>query len=480
MNSTQTSLNSSGTSAIDSSLKAPVLVFLLSGLKWLILASVFGYLASWKSHNAEFFNDWAFLTFGRVQAVYTAAIVYGFGCNFAFAASLWLMAKLSGSEIRYNLALIIAAVFWNIALTVGVVGILMGDLRVFEFLELPSYVGLPLFLASLAICVWGIICFKERTNQDVYASQWFLLAAFLAFPWIQLVAQIMLVANPAPGVVQALVASWFASNLVWLWFGAIAVATLYYLLPKILGRALPSYGLAKIGFIVLVVAGTWTGAARLVGGPFPAWVITAGIVASILMLIFFVVTGINLLGSVLQNLTQVFQNGVLLFTGFSSLALLISGIGAALLSLRGVAEITQFTILLEAQRFLILYGVFSMAMFAFVYHALPKLLGREWPMKFLITSHFWISFVGIVLLVIPLALGGWKQGAAMIDATIPFTDVVRQTSYWMVGRSMAWIFLTLGHLALFLNVLSILRPDCETCLDDLIRSESDTMEGVES
>ena len=163
MSSMESNLTLSGTAAIDRSNKAPFLVYLFSALKWLFFASIFGYLASWKTHNPEFLNSWSFLTVGRVQAVYTAAFVYGFGCNIAFAVSLWLIARLSGTEIRFRLVLIIAAVFWNLALTVGVVGIFMGDLNPFEFLELPSYVGLPLFLSSLIVCVWGIACFKNRS-----------------------------------------------------------------------------------------------------------------------------------------------------------------------------------------------------------------------------------------------------------------------------------------------------------------------------
>ena len=480
MSSSDTSLNSSRTAEIDSVLKTPVLFFLTSGLLWLIFVSIVGYITAWKAHNAEFLNSWAILTFGRVQAVYTASFVYGFGCNMAFAAGLWVMARLCGTAVKLGVALIIAALFWNLAVTAGVIGIFVGDLQVFEFLELPGYVGFPMLISSLIVSVWGILCFRERAYEDVYASQWFLLAAFLAFPWIQIVAQIMLVTNPAPGVVQALVASWFAGNLVWLWFGGITVATLYYIIPKVLGKPLLSYGLAKTGFLVLVLAGTWSGAARLVGGPFPAWIITVGITASILMLIFFAITGINLFLTTLQNREQSFGNGVLQFCTFSALALLVSGVGAALLSLRGIAEVSQYTILLDAHRFLILYGAFSMAMFAFVYYALPKILGREWPMDFLISTHFWISVVGVVLLVVPLTLGGWQQGVAMMDASVPFSDIVRETSYWLVGRSMAWVFLLTGHLAFALNLHSILRPECESCLEDLVRTESDTAEGVES
>lgn len=480
MVSTETSLRPSDSPAIDDSLRAPVFFFLTAALQWLVLASIVGYIASWKSHNQEFLNGWAFLTVGRVQAVATAALVYGFGCNIAFTLGLWLMARLSGTPVSKNLILVIAGVFWNVTLTVGVVGIFIGDLRAFELLELPAYVGFPLFLASLLISIWVLLCVKERRNPDLYVSQWFLIAAFLAFPWIQIVAHVMLTVNPAPGVMQSLVAGWFASNLLWLWFGAIATAVLYYLIPKVLGTAIKGYSLAKYGFIILVFVGSWAGAAWFVGGPFPAWIITVGVASTLVMLTFFVVTGINFLGTLCEKRSLVLDNPILLFTGFAALALLLAGFLTAFMSLRSVAEITQFTIFLDAHRFLIIYGVFSMSAFGFVYWALPGLLGRDWPMDFLISSHFWLAFIGILLTVVPLAIGGWKQGTALLDGSIPMSDVIRTTSYFMVSRSMAWIFLTLGHGALILNVISIYRPDCESCLEELARSDAEAEGGLHS
>ncbi|MCB1123181.1 MAG: cbb3-type cytochrome c oxidase subunit I [Verrucomicrobiae bacterium] len=475
---TETSLNSSGSSAIDDSLRAPVFVYLTAALKWLVFASIFGYIASWKSHNQEFLNGCVFLTVGRVQAVATAALIYGFGCNMAFMVGLWLMARLSGAPVSKNFYLIIAGIFWNVALTVGIVGIFMGDLRAFELLELPAYVGFPLILASLLISVWVILCVKDRSNPELYASQWFLIAAFLAFPWIQIVAHVMLTVKPAPGVIQALVASWFASNLLWLWFGAIATAVLYYVIPKVLGSTVKAYSLAKYGFIILVFVGTWTGAASLAGGPLPVWIPTVGIAASLVFLIFFVIAGINFLGTLCEGRSLIFDNPILLFAGFASLALVLAGFLLAFTSLRSVAEITQFTIFLDAHHFLIFYGVFSMSAFAFVYWALPKLLGREWPMDFLVSAHFWLAVIGIALTVIPMAIGGWKQGSAMLDGTIPVSEIVRTTSYFMLPRSMAWIFLTLGHGALILNVISIYRPDCESHLEELIRSDAEAGGGL--
>ena len=47
---------------------------------------------------------------------------------------------------------------------------------------------------------------------------------------------------------QAAVTWWFANNLLFLWFGAIGLGTVYYMIPKVIGRPVYSYHLAAVGF----------------------------------------------------------------------------------------------------------------------------------------------------------------------------------------------------------------------------------------
>ncbi len=84
---------------------------------------------------------------------------------------------------------------------------------------------------------------------------------------------------------QAAVNWWYANNLMFLWLGAIALGTAYYMIPKVLGRPVYSYHLATIGFWTYAFFSSWTGMQRLVDGPFPAWMITASIAATILTII---------------------------------------------------------------------------------------------------------------------------------------------------------------------------------------------------
>src|SRR5207247_2003087 len=125
----------------------------------------------------------------------------------------------------------------------------------------------------------AVLMFRYRRGEQIYITQWYLLGAFLWFPWLYAAGQLMLFAVPVQGVLQTAVGWWYANNLLFLWFGAIALGTAYYMIPKVIGRPVYSYHLATIGFWTYALFSSWTGMQRLIDGPFPAWMITASIAA---------------------------------------------------------------------------------------------------------------------------------------------------------------------------------------------------------
>src|SRR5256885_17266037 len=98
---------------------------------------------------------------------------------------------------------------------------------------------------------------------------------------------------PVGCVMQDAVTWLFGNNLMFLWFGAIALGTAYYMIPKVIGRPVYSYHLAAIGFWTYAFFASWIGMQRLIDGPFPALMITASIAAMILVIIPVVTGGLN-------------------------------------------------------------------------------------------------------------------------------------------------------------------------------------------
>jgi hypothetical protein len=138
------------------------------------------------------------------------------------------MARLCRVPLRHSRLLICAAIFWNIGILLGIFGILSGDGRSIEWLEFPNYASFMLFVAFGLIAVWAVIMFRFRQPGHVYVSQWYLLAAFLWFPWLYSTANILLNFEPIQGGAQGAVNWWYGHNALGLWFTPIGLAAAYY------------------------------------------------------------------------------------------------------------------------------------------------------------------------------------------------------------------------------------------------------------
>jgi len=443
-------------SVIDESIRTPSIFFLISAIGWLMIGTVLALMAAFKAHEPDFLGAYEFLTFGRVRSAHLNAMALGWGSNIIFAVGLWIMARLCRSPVDHKGILMIAGVFWNIGLTIGVFGILRGDMTSVEWLEIPKY-ATPLLAVSYALIgVWGVMAFKFRKGDHVYVSQWYILAALFWFPWLYIVAQAMIIWFPARGVVQPLTNWWFAHNVLGLWFTPMALATAYYLIPKVLGRPIYSYYLSVLGFWALAIFYNWAGVHHLIGGPIPAWLISAGIVGSVMMVIPVIVVAINHHMTVVGAHREVWHSPTLRFIVFGALSYtLVSLIGSSM-ALRSVNEITHFTHFTVGHAHHGVYAFFTMIMFGGVYYMLPRLLKREWPSAGLIRIHFWGCAIGITIMVVALQAGGWIQGLQMNNASIPFLETVQNTIPWLKARSISGLFLTVGHIAFGINVFWML------------------------
>src|ERR1700736_546904 len=264
---------------IDASTRVPVLMFYASAIVWLLIGTVLAGFVSFKMHSPDWLSNVGFLTWGRLRPVHINVMVYGWASMVGMGTAIWLMSRLCRTTLRHPLLLIAGGAFWNLGVLLGVGGIIVGDSTGYEWLEFPPYATIVLFVAYSLVVSWAMLMFRFRRGGNIYITQWYLLGAFLWFPWVYGATQVMLFVVPVQGVMQSAVTWWFANNLLFLWFGAIGLGTAYYMIPKVIGRPVYSYHVTAIGFWPYALFASWTGMQRLVDGPFPAWMITASIAA---------------------------------------------------------------------------------------------------------------------------------------------------------------------------------------------------------
>src|ERR1700751_1793605 len=430
---------------IDASTRVPVLLFYTSAIAWLIVGTVLAMVVSFKLHWPDLFGGISFVTWGRLRPAHMNVMVYGWASMAGVGTAVWLMARLCRATLRFPLLIAAGAVFWNVGVLIGVGAILLGDSTGFQWLEFPRYVAVILFVAYTLMASWAVLMFRYRRGDQIYITQWYLLGAFLWFPWLYAAGQLMLFVVPLQGVMQAAVSWWYANNLLFLWFGAIALGTAYYMIPKVIGRPVYSYHLATIGFWSYALFSSWTGMQRLVDGPFPAWMITASISATILTMIPVATVGLNHHLTMQGYFPLLRYSPTLRFTVFGAMSYTVFSVIGVLISLRSVARYVNFTQASIAYSQIGLYAFFTMIMFGSMYYIVPRLVGREWRYATLIKLHFWASAYGIGLMSLLLLAGGLVQGESQEDPTLPFMESVQSVLPYLRGVVIAVLLLTISH-----------------------------------
>ncbi len=445
---------------IDLSARNIVTTLIATSLIWLLAGSALAIAASLKLHWPDFLGESSWLTFGRVRPAHLNTMVYGWVSTASIGIGLWLMSRLTRVPLSKSLRLWAGVISWNIGITVGTFGILRGDSTSIEWLEFPHYATPFLLLAFALFMVEIIRMMSRRPPGHVYISQWYILAAFCWFPLMYATAVILLVWFPVQAPAMPPINWWFAHNALGLWFTPISLATAYYLIPKVIGKPIHSYYLSMVGFWSLAFFYAWNGMHHLIGGPFPAWLISASIAASIMMLIPVITVAINHHMTMKGSFHMLRWSPTLRFIVFASMSYTLVSLQGSTAAIRPLNQITHFTHYTIGHAHLGMYAFVTMMLFGAIYYMMPRMMAREWPSALMIKSHFWLCVLGIILMTFSLTVGGWIQGWEMNRAEKSFMEILQITIPYLKARSLSGGILTLAHLIFATSFILMLIGWC--------------------
>lgn len=442
---------------VDTHARRPLLFLIGSGIVWLVVSGIFALVASIQLHSPQFFAECEWFTHGRVQALRETAFVYGWAANAGLGIALWVLGRLGGYALRALNWVVVGTLFWNLGVAVGLIGIATGDMTSFALLQLPRYVQPLLVVAYAAIAISGVLAWNGRRTDGTYASHWYAVAALFLFPWLLTAAQVVLVWSPLRGVAQSVAAGWYAQSVWALWLAPLALAGAYYVVPKVAGRALPGYDFAPLGFWTLIFVGSWTGGRHLVGGPVPVWIPTLAVTCCSLVLFHHLMLALNL------RVAFGVKSTALSFIKFGLIAYVLAGVLDAILWFRGVAVETQFTLIPAAVELLLGYGGVTMMFFGAIYYLVPRLSGTPWASGGLLAGHRIGAIAGVALLVGARFAAGWVQGGDLLDAKMPFGDILAHMRTPLLLGTAAECVLLAANLLLLVNFW---RSACPCCARD--------------
>lgn len=433
----------------DTSSREPVLAFLRWAIVWLVVGSLFGLTASLKLTFPDWLSSSAPLTFGRIRPLHLNLVIYGWGSMAAIAVALWMIPRLAKRPLVYPRVAVWGFRIWNVGLILGVLALAAGWTDGVEWLEFPWQIDALFVIGGGMAGVPIIATLVTSKVPHTYVSSWYLGAAFLWFPILFVVAN---VPGVHFGVEHATVNWWFAHNVLGLWLTPIGLACAYYFIPKVLGRPIHSYALSMVGFWSLALFYSQVGTHHLIGGPVPTWLVTLAIVHSIMMVVPVVSVAINHHSTMIGRFGTLRHSPTLRFVVLGAMMYTLTSIEGSIEALRAVNRITHFTHFTVAHAHMGLYGFVSFALFGAIYFLLPRLIEREWPYPNLIRAHFWASFLGIVVYVVGLSIGGILQGLAMVDSQRGFLESMLVTIPWLHARTIGGTLMTIGHLVFAAHV----------------------------
>lgn len=456
--STDTQADNIRRAAIDKSVKGPVLFLFLNGAFWLMASTILGVLAAIVQFAPDAFGSWSVLQYGRLQPTHINALVYGWGVQAGLGAMLWIMARRSGQELRTGKSILyVAAIFWNIAVTVGLVSILCGKNTSMEWLEMPGYVT-PVLLISFLAFAWPIVFMFGRAfrPEGFMVSTWYILGACFWFPWIFVTANVALHCLPGLGAIGAGINAWYVHTVILLFFAPVAIGAAYYFIPKITGQPIASAQLSQIGFWLLAILGGWTGMQHYMGGPLPAWMPAIGAATGVLLLIPVGVVGLNHHLTTLGKHSMVASSPTLRFIFFGSLFYPVSGAILALISNFSTGATLQFTQAWYGFQIVAVYGFFSMTIFGAIYYIVPRLTGCEWLSVRLIRNHFWFSVYGIGAIVVTSLVAGAQQGGDLNSPEMwdqDFMQLALNLRPYIIARAISWSLITFSNVMFLIHLM---------------------------
>jgi cytochrome c oxidase cbb3-type subunit I len=451
--------NAASPEQVDASCRWPLLTLFTGAAGWLFLSTLLGFLGTMKFHVPGMFSNIAFFSYGRLMAAHNALFLYGFGVPAAIGVALWLTARLGRTRLAAPAVVTVAAHAWHLGVLAMWVVLMAGGLTGYEWFEVPKQVAGWLFGAYVFLTIPLVLTLAGRAEKELYPTQWFVLAAVFWFAWIFATASLLIHCFPPRGVAQAAVHWWYGHNLVWVFFGSIALGAFYYFLPKLSGRPLYSRELALFSFWSLLILGTFGGVPH--GAPLPAWLPALGGASSVLLLVPVGAAALNCHLTMRSDRSQLKGNVPLSYLVFGSMLLVAAAVLSAAANTRPGVEIVQFTLFTAALNKLIFHGFVAVTLFGAITWIVPRVTGAEWPKPGLVRAQFVLVLAGLFLCFAPLAIGGLIQGLRFWHVEQhEFLTIIELGLNYIRMATMGEVLLLVGHLFLILQLKLLCWQQC--------------------
>ncbi len=438
-------------------------VFMLSAIGWLLFGVTLGLTQALQFIAPDFLAGISWLVFPRLRQAHVNSVAFGWLSMAMVGGWYYIVPRLTRTKLYSETLAVVSAWLWNLVLSIGVVGLVLGWTQAREYAELawPIDIGILLMLLVTAFNIFMTIA--RREEKDLYVSLWYVMGTLIWFPIVFAIGNV--VWAPPTGALMGLndaIWGWFyGHNILGLWFTTGAIPILYYIIPKEVRRPLYAYRLALVAFWFLAFFYTAVGTHHILQAPVPEWLKTVSVITSIGLLIPVSAFVVNIFMTVRGTWRVAFTSLPLRFALTGAFWYLAVSFQGSLQALRGFNQYVHFTNWSVAHAHLALLGFVAYSMWAGYYYMFPRITGNALYSERLGWTHWWLTTIGFLAFFLVLTAAGLVQ-ASGFSRGIPIISILPGIEPLFIGRAVAGTIIFFAQYLFAYNIVRTLRGSVVT------------------
>jgi cytochrome c oxidase cbb3-type subunit I len=412
----------------------------------------------------------SWLSFGRLRPLHTNAVIFAFGGCALMGTSYYVVQRTC--QVRLISDKLAAFHFWGwqLVIVLAAISLPLGYTQGKEYAELewPIDVLITAVWVVYAIVFFGTIV--KRKAAHIYVANWFYGAFIVTVALLHIVNSAAMPASfwksysAYAGVQDAMIQWWYGHNAVGFFLTAGFLGMMYYFVPKQAERPVYSYRLSVVHFWALIFTYMWAGPHHLHYTALPDWAQSLGMVFSLILLAPSwggMINGMMTLSGAWHKLRD---DPILKFLIVSLSFYGMSTFEGPMLAIKTVNGLAHYTDWIVGHVHSGALGWVAFITFGSMYYLIPRLYGQKqmYSVK-LISTHFWIATIGVVLYIAALWISGVMQGlmwrAVNADGTLTYSfveSVKASYPYWTI-RLIGGTLFFVGMLIMTYNVIRTVR-----------------------
>ncbi len=413
-------------------------------------------------------------TFGRLRPLHTSAVIFAFGGNVLIATSFHVVQRTCKARLAGGLAPWF--VFWgyNLFVVIAATGYLMGVTQAKEYAEPEWYADLWLTVVWVVYLLVFLGTLMKRREPHIYVANWFYLAFIVTVAMLHIVNNL---AVPVSfygsksvqlfgGVQDALTQWWYGHNAVGFFLTAGFLGIMYYYVPKRAERPVYSYRLSIVHFWSLIFLYIWAGPHHLHYTALPDWAQTLGMVFSIMLWMPSWGGMINGLMTLSGAWDKLRTDPVLRMLVVSVAFYGMSTFEGPVMSIKAVNSLSHYTDWTIGHVHSGALGWVGMVSFGALYYLTPVLWKRQglYSMR-LVSWHFWIATLGILLYITAMWVSGimeglmWRAYDDLGFLEYAFVETTEAKLPFLMIRALGGLLFLLGAMIMAYNLWRTARGD---------------------